>query len=52
MRLNLCRIQERLLLPFALMATACLLLPAYSGKRTDLTATQAWILESSSKSEL
>ena len=52
MRLNPSRIQERLLLPFALMATACLLLPAYSRKRIDLTATQARILESSSKSEL
>ena len=53
MRLNLSRIQERLLLPlFALMAAACLLLPACSGERTDLTATQAWSLDSSSKSEL
>ena len=49
MRLNLRRIQERLLLPFALMAAACLLLPACSGERTDLTATQAWILEPSSE---
>ena len=49
MRLNLCRIQERLLLPFVLMAATCLLLPACSGERTDLTATQAWVLEPSAE---
>ncbi len=49
MHLNLCRIQERLLFPFARTATTCLLLPARSRERTGRTATQAWILEPSSE---
>lgn len=49
MRLNPCRIRQ-VLLPPAILATAVfLLLPACSGERTDLTGTQAWILEPSAE---
>ena len=49
MPLNLCRIW-RVFLPPAILATAVfLLLPACSGERTDLTGTQAWILEPSAE---
>lgn len=46
MRLNPCRIR-RVPLPSAILATAVLLLPACSGERTDMTGTQAWVLEPS-----
>lgn len=49
MRLNLCRIQRVFLPPAILAAAVFLLLPACSGERTDLTGSQAWILEPSAE---
>ena len=49
MRLNPCRIRQALLPPATLAAAVFLLLPACSGERTDLTGTQAWILEPSAE---
>ena len=49
MRLNPCRIQRVFLPPAILATTVFLLLPACSGERTDMTGTQAWVLEPSAE---
>ena len=49
MRLNPCQTQTCSLLPVMLASAVFLLLPACSGEGTDLTATQAWVLEPSAE---